>query len=318
MKKKLQLSVLDLVPVLEGVNATCALEQAVRLAQTAERIGYRRYWAAEHHDMPGLACASPEILLAHIGARTESIRLGSGAVLLPHYKPLKVAETFQMLASLYPGRIDLGLGRAPGGSGEASLALSGNFIENVGKMPELLDGLMRLLEGKYEYDGVGVAARPVPPEPPMPWLLGTNKKSSAYAAQFGTGYVFGQFMSDSSGEEAIAAYRTNFQPSPLGFGPSAIVAVGVVCADTDEEAERLAEASLGSFRQAASEREGMSGSRLLTGSPGSLKSRLEALALSYEVDEFIVVTMIPDYKARLRSYELLGRALLEDETAGSF
>lgn len=117
--RKLRLSVLDLVPVLEGADASYALGQAVELARMAERLGYRRYWVAEHHDMPGLACTSPEVLLAHVGARTESIRLGSGALLLPHYKPLKAAESFHMLASLYPGRIDIGLGRVrrPAGGG---------------------------------------------------------------------------------------------------------------------------------------------------------------------------------------------------------
>ncbi|MFB9278490.1 LLM class flavin-dependent oxidoreductase [Cohnella cellulosilytica] len=297
--RKLRLSVLDLVPVLEGADAPYALGRAVELVRLAERLGYRRYWTAEHHDMPGLACTSPEVLLAHIGARTERIRLGSGAVLLPHYKPLKVAESFHMLASLYPGRIDIGLGRAPGGSGEASLALSGNFLENVGKMPELLEDLMRLLQGTYEYDGRPVAARPIPPEPPHPWLLGTNKKSAAYAARFGTGYVFGQFMSDSSGEEALRTYRDGFAPSPLCPEPRAFVAVGVVCADTDEEAERLA----------SSEESPANARRLFAGSPGSLRVRLRSLADSYGVDEFIVVTMLADYRARLRSYELLGQTL---------
>jgi len=312
--RKLQLSVLDLVPVLDGADAPYALGQAVELARMAERLGYRRYWVAEHHDMPGLACTSPEVLLAHVGVRTERIRLGSGALLLPHYKPLKVAESFHMLASLYPGRIDIGLGRAPGGSGEASLALSGNFIENVGKMPELLDDLMRLLQGKYEYDGRPVAARPIPPEPPRPWLLGTNKKSAAYAARFGTGYAFGQFMSDSSGEKALLAYRDGFVPSPLCPEPCALVAVGVVCADTDEEAERLASSEL--FRRGAFAEQGeetpLIARRLLAGSPGSLRGQLESLALSYGIDEFIVVTMIADYRARLRSYELLGQLLSHD------
>ncbi|GGF80750.1 hypothetical protein GCM10010912_27360 [Paenibacillus albidus] len=158
----LKLSVLDLVPVLEKANATFALEQAVELAQTAERLGYNRYWVAEHHDMPELACTAPEVLLAHIGAKTDRIRIGSGALLLPHYKPLKVVESFNLLASLYPGRIDLGMGRAPGGSAHVSMALSGNFLENVRQLPESLRGVTELLQGNFEFEGQRVSAARFP------------------------------------------------------------------------------------------------------------------------------------------------------------
>lgn len=158
-RTSIKLSVLDLVPVFNTVDAITALGQAVKLAQTAERLGYSRYWVAEHHDMPGLACTSTEVLLSHIGAKTAHIRLGSGALLLPHYKPLKVVEAFHLLASLYPGRIDLGLGRAPGGTAEVSLALSGNFLENVWKMPELLKGVTELLQGNYSYEGRSITAQ---------------------------------------------------------------------------------------------------------------------------------------------------------------
>ncbi len=156
-----------------------------------------------------------------------------------------------------------------------------------------------------------MAARPIPPEPPRPWLLGTNKKSAAYAARFGTGYAFGQFMSDSSGEESLRAYRDGFVPSPLCPEPRALVAVGVVCADSDEEAERLV--SSGMFRRGMADKDKsvtpLNARRLLAGSPGSLRVQLQSLALTYGIDEFIVVTMIADYRARLRSYELLARAL---------
>ncbi len=161
--KPLKLSVLDLVPVLDEADAAYALSQAVELAQTAERLGYTRYWVAEHHDMPHLACTSPEVLLAHVGARTQRIRIGSGALLLPHYKPLKVAESFHLLASLYPGRVDLGIGRAPGGSAHVSIALSGNFLENVRQLPDKLKELLELLEGSFQLDGQKVTARPTPP-----------------------------------------------------------------------------------------------------------------------------------------------------------
>jgi luciferase family oxidoreductase group 1 len=305
----IKLSVLDLVPQFGESDATFALGQAVELAQTAENLGYSRYWVAEHHDMPGLACTSTEVLLSHVGAKTRSIRIGSGALLLPHYKPLKVAESYHMLASLYPGRVDLGLGRAPGGAGEVSLALSGNFLENVWKMPELLKGVTELLQGGYEYEGRPINARPIPATPPELWLLGTNKKSAAYAAEFGTGYVFGQFMSDVAGEEVLKAYREAFNASPLTAVPRAIVAVGVVCAETEEEAEGLAASIAVWFQRGAPavEKAPLAERKLLVGTPESIRSKLEQLSLLYGVDEFIIVTMIPDYRKRLRSYELLAR-----------
>ncbi|GAA4838476.1 LLM class flavin-dependent oxidoreductase [Paenibacillus vulneris] len=310
--KSLKLSVLDLVPVLDGADATYALSQAVELAQTAEQLGYTRYWVAEHHDMPHLACTSPEVLLAHVGARTERIRIGSGALLLPHYKPLKVAESFHLLASLYPGRVDLGIGRAPGGSAHVSIALSGNFLEHVRQLPDTLQELIRLLEGSFELDGQKVTARPAPPVPPELWMLGTNRKSAAYAAEIGAGYVFGQFMSDVNGKEVLDAYREAFVPSRLSPLPRAIAAIGVVCAETEEGAEQLAAAGMAPFGQQSTGEEGPSSSSVrkwLVGTPQKVKMQLEELSHLYGVDEFIVVTMIKDYKKRLHSYTLLAEAV---------
>ena len=210
---KLSLGVLDLVPRLNGASAEHALQQAVLLAQQAEAWGYTRYWTSEHHDMAELASASPEVLLSHIGAKTDTIQLGSGAVLLPHYSSLKVAESFRLLASLYPGRIELGLGRAPGGGPHATMTLSGNYLQHVSDLPAKLASLTELLEDRFAYEGVPVSARPVPAIPLSLWMLGTNVKSASYAAQFGMGYVFGQFMSDSDGVEAVRRYREEFVPS---------------------------------------------------------------------------------------------------------
>ncbi|CAN7720280.1 LLM class flavin-dependent oxidoreductase [Paenibacillus sp. LjRoot153] len=307
--KPLKLSVLDLVPVFENRDDTYALGQAELLARTAERLGYSRYWVAEHHDMPQLACPSPEVFLAHIGARTERIRIGSGAVLLPHYNPLKVAESFRLLASLYPGRIDLGLGRAPGGTAHVSMALSGNFLENVRKMPDKLKDVAKLLQGSYTYEGEPVGARPDPPVPPEVWLLGTNKKSAEYAAEFGMGYVFGQFMSDVGGEEVLRTYREEFVPSPMCPEPKMIVTIGVICAETEEEAVRLASSSSALFRNETPEGDSApySERRLLVGTPHTVKTKLEQMMELYGVDEFMLVTMVADYGKRLRSYELLAR-----------
>jgi luciferase family oxidoreductase group 1 len=296
----MKLSVLDLVPVIAPADVGTAYEQAVKLARQAEQWGYSRYWAAEHHDMPALACTSTEVLLSHIGARTEHIRIGSGALLLPHYKPMKVAESFHMLAALYPGRIDLGIGRAPGGSANAAIALSGNFLENVRQLPETLRSLMALLEGRFQCEGQPVTARPVPPIAPEVWMLGTNTKSAALAAEHGTGYVFGQFMSDSDANEVVRGYREQFVPSAQGQVSRVIIAVGVVCADSEEEARALAAGM--PWLQGA---EFQPQRKVLIGTPTSVREQLELIARECEVDEFLLVTPVADYEQRLRSYELM-------------
>ncbi|MGG1518023.1 LLM class flavin-dependent oxidoreductase [Paenibacillus oryzisoli] len=301
----MKLSVLDLAPVIAPADPAAALEQAAVLAQTAERLGYARYWVAEHHDMPGLACTAPEVLLAHIGARTQRIRLGSGALLLPHYKPMKVAESFHMLATLYPGRIDLGIGRAPGGSAHAAIALSGNFLGNVSRMPETLQALMDFLHQRYTYEDQPVTARPLPAEPPQVWLLGTNTKSAAFAAQHGAGYVFGHFMSDADGAETIAAYREQFQPAAHMAEPKAMLAIAAICAETEEEAKRLAAESQSWFRLPSEQNMPQGSGRLLTGTPDSLRVQLESLGRICHADEYLIVSPVPDYEKRLRSYELL-------------
>ncbi|TBL77833.1 MsnO8 family LLM class oxidoreductase [Paenibacillus thalictri] len=307
----MKLSVLDLVPILQGADPSEAIRQAVRLAQTAERLGYLRYWTSEHHDMEHLASASPEVLLAHVGAQTSRIRLGSGAVLLPHYKPLKVAEVFRLLATMYPGRVDLGVGRAPGGSAHATIAIGGNFLEQVRHFPDTLQALSELLTDDYRLDDQPVKARPLPPEPPELWLLGTNVKSAQYAAQIGAGYAFGQFMSDQDGEHVISLYRDQFQPSKLGNQPKVIVAVGVVCADTEAKARELAAAGGALFGPPAEHGAAASGgrsSRLIAGDPLQVKAELGRLGQKLGIDECMVVTMTPDYDSRIRSYELLAES----------
>ncbi len=317
----LKLSVLDLIPVFPGTSPTSALEQAVLLAQTAERSGYNRYWVAEHHDMELLACSSPEVVLSHIGAKTERIRLGSGAVLLPHYKPIKVAETFNLLAALYPGRIDLGLGRAPGGSAHLSMALSGNFLENVRQLPHTIGDLLKLLTNEYELEGVRVTARPFPPVPPEVWMLGTNNRSASYAAEFGTGYVFGQHMSDMDAVEVLSAYRQQFRPSKLCSEPKVIVAIGVICAETEKEARELALQGAMLFRSrdeaddhtddtsTISSDPVLKNPKCLVGSPQQIIAQLVKLQQKYGTDEFLIVNSIPDYEKRLRSYSLLAEGL---------
>ncbi|MCF2717750.1 MsnO8 family LLM class oxidoreductase [Paenibacillus sp. UKAQ_18] len=299
--KRLNLGVLDMVPLLPGNRPEQAVQRAGELARQAEAWGYTRYWTSEHHDMEGLASSSPEVLLSHIGAVTKTIKLGAGAILLPHYSPVKVAEWFHLLAALYPGRVELGLGRAPGGGPHASMALSGNFLQHVTELPQTMETLLALLEGTYEYEQVPVFARPMPEQPPAVWMLGTNRKSAEYAAQYSTGYVFGQFMSEQQTEEMLSIYRSSFQPSNRMDKPRTMVAVGAVCALTNELAQQWAiQISLGDPAMRAS---------WLVGTPSDIAERLRGLQIKYDNDEFLLVTPIPDYEQRLHSYRLIAEAV---------
>ncbi|MEK5508289.1 MsnO8 family LLM class oxidoreductase [Paenibacillus sp. FSL P4-0113] len=299
--KRLNLGVLDMVPLLPGNRPEQAVQRAGELARQAEAWGYTRYWTSEHHDMEGLASSSPEVLLSHIGAVTKTIKLGAGAILLPHYSPVKVAEWFHLLAALYPGRVELGLGRAPGGGPHASMALSGNFLQHVTELPQTMEALLALLEGTYEYEQVPVFARPMPEQPPAVWMLGTNRKSAEYAAQYSTGYVFGQFMSEQQTEEMLSIYRSSFQPSNRMDKPRTMVAVGAVCALTDELAQQwAAQITLGDPAMRAS---------WLVGTPSDIAEQLRSLQIKYDNDEFLLVTPIPDYEQRLHSYRLIAEAV---------
>ncbi len=312
--KAFELGVLDLVPVLQGVQPQIAIQQAVLLAQAAEKSGYTRYWVSEHHDMEHLASSCPEVLLAHIGAHTKRIRIGSGAVLLPYYKPYKVAEAFHLLSTLHPGRIDLGIGRAPGGSSHVSMALSDNYLEQVLRLPDRLKDLTALLANEFRIEEQPVAARPIPPVPPQLWLLGTNVKSAQYAARFGAGYVFGQFMSDRDGADIISAYRDEYRPSRWSREPRAIVAVGVVCAETEKEAKRLAADGMNWAGQRAGygeEKAADYSGRTIVGTPEQVTDELGRMKEKYGVSEFMVVTAIADYAKRIRSYELLAQAAFQ-------
>ncbi|MGZ0040049.1 MsnO8 family LLM class oxidoreductase [Paenibacillus ottowii] len=297
----LNLGVLDMVPLLPGTRPEQAVQWAAELARQAEAWGYTRYWTSEHHDMEGLASSSPEVLLSHIGAVTTTIRLGAGAILLPHYSPVKVAEWFHLLAALYPGRVELGLGRAPGGGPHASMALSGNFLQHVTELPQKMEALLALLEGTYEYEQTPVIARPMPDQPPALWMLGTNRKSAEYAARYSTGYVFGQFMSEQQTEEMLSIYRSHFQPSTRMDKPRTMVAVGAVCALTDELAQQwAAQISLGDPAVRAS---------WLVGTPAVIADQLRSLQIKYDNNEFLLVTPIPDYEQRLLSYRLIAEAM---------
>ena len=309
---KLALGILDMSPRFDRASDEEALSQSARLASSAEEWGYGRYWLSEHHGMDSLACTAPEVLLAHIGARTSRIRIGAGAVLLPHYSPLKVAECFNLLATLYPGRIDLGIGRAPGGDAHTTMALSGNFLAHVGEMPDKVHQLCELMDGSYRYDGELVRARPEPKQPPELWMLGTNTKSANMAAACGSYYAFGQFMSTSDGPEIVRTYREAFQPSAVRENPHVIVAVHAICAESDSAALTLAERFRAQFPESSVGRPDLKGKddrmSMVVGDVQRVRERLLEIREAYEADEIMVVCPVTHYEDRLESYRLIAKA----------
>jgi luciferase family oxidoreductase group 1 len=327
------LSVLDQSPIRAGGTAQDAVLETLQLAEATDRLGYRRYWLAEHHSSGGLASASPEILIGQVAARTNHLRVGSGGVMLSHYSPLKVAEQFRMLEALFPGRIDLGIGRAPGSDGRTAQALAqGPGSLGIEYFPDQLADLYGYLHGDLPHNHPfrGVRAMPDGPTAPELWLLGSTGTSATYAAQYGFGFSFAQFISPEGGEDVIRSYRRHFRPSPAMAAPQASIGVSVTCADTAEEAERLCwsrwasrvMANSGQRRGIPTPEQAMAypynesekqyleymRSRSVYGDPEQVKARLLAMGERYDVDEFVVVTITYDFAARIHSYALLAEA----------
>ncbi|MDT8861193.1 LLM class flavin-dependent oxidoreductase [Alkalihalobacillus sp. MEB130] len=326
----MRISVLDQAPISSNQTSSQALIEALKLAKAAEDLGYARYWIAEHHDLPGLACSAPEVMLGYIGAHTDTIRIGSGAVLLPHYKPYKVAEVYNTLASLFPGRVDVGIGRAPGGSAEATNALSDHFLQNVFQMPTSVRELIHFLDDDFPHDHkyTNVSAAPVPDISPEPWLLGTSKKSALLAAEYGMAYAFGLFMSDRDGQEIINLYRENYKARKKEQKSEVILTVSVICADTVEKAEELALSHL-IWKLQTEKGEGREGvpsinqaksypmtdqdkrslqnmkKNIIIGDTEKVRKELCNLKETYDFDELMIVTITYDPNDRIRSYELL-------------
>lgn len=330
----MKLSILDQASIASGMSAGEALKASMELAQLGDELGYTRYWIAEHHDMSGLACSAPEVMLGYIGANTTRIRIGSGAVLLPHYRPYKVAEIYHMLAALFPGRIDIGIGRAPGGSAEATMALTDHYLEQVYKMPEKVEELLHFLRQDFPADHpyAKVTASPLPPVPPHPWILGTSDKSAMLAAGKGLAYAFGQFMSDQSGAEIVDSYQKHFQAGKNFSSPNSIVTVAALCAETAEKAEELSlSARLWRIQQGKGvnlggvpsveeaknypytkeELEQMQAMRrnMVIGNPQEVKDQLQSLQAQYGTEEWMLVTITHSYEARLESYRLIAEEM---------
>ncbi len=339
----LRLSVLDQSPVASGSTPAQALQNSISLAQHAESLGYHRFWMSEHHSMDLLACTAPEIMLTRIGAATSTIRLGSGGIMLPHYTALKVAETFQTLEALYPNRIDLGIGRAPGGGPLEATALRryrnapANALQ-VDDFPDQLSELIAFVQGTFppQHPFSRVQLSPATPIPPRLWLLGSSLWSADAAAQFGLPYAFAHFFSADNTRAAIHRYQTTFTPNeeigPVVLThPEATVAVGVICAETDAEAQRLAQSvRLLQFRIRQNDRRPVSTPeeaarelpnygppnpdtsefpRYFVGTPDNVCAELLNMADTLGIKELIVNTITHDHAARLRSYTLLAEVL---------
>ena len=324
------LSVLDQSPVRKGGTASQALHETIALAQACERWGYHRYWLSEHHNTGGLASATPEVLIAEIANRTERIRVGSGGVMLSHYSPLKVAETFRMLETLHPGRIDLGIGRAPGSDTRTARALAhGPGQLGIEHYPDQMLDLYGYLAGDMpaEHPFHGVEAIPAGEGMPELWTLGSSGASAQYAAELGWAFCFAHFINPDGGERAMQLYRDRFQASPFLAEPRGSIGLSVTVADTHEEAEHISwsrwgwrimaqkgqrsgipspeEAMAFDYTPAEIDYLAYARSRSIFGNPHEVRERVEEIAAEYGVEEVVVVTITHDFKARLRSYELL-------------
>jgi luciferase family oxidoreductase group 1 len=330
----LRLSVLDQSTIASGRPPTAAIRESLELARHCEALGYHRYWVAEHHNSEAIAGTAPEILIAAIAATTTRIRVGSAGVMLPHYAPLKVAEQFRVLEAIAPGRIDLGLGRAPGSDMLTAYALNPNADTAARRFPESVRDLLDWLEGEAlaaDHPFRGVRAQPEGAEVPEVWILGSSDYGARVAAHFGLPYCFAHFITDGHGaQEALDVYRATYRPSARHPAPHPAITVWALAAETEAEARRLFRSRelwrLGRDRgvytalpspeeaeaHAYSEAEQAQIARLrasaILGTGAQVLERLEGLGERFGVEEIAVLTTVHDAAARRRSYTLLMQA----------
>ncbi len=320
-------SCLDLCPIPEGGSASDALANAVDLARAAERCGYHRYWVAEHHNMPGIASSAAAVVIGHIAGATQRIRVGAGGIMLPNHAPLVVAEQFGTLASLYPGRIDLGLGRAPGTDMATARALRRHMAQ-ADSFPEDVTELLSYLDA--DHPEARVRAIPGMGTQVPVWILGSSLYGAQLAAWLGLPYAFASHFAPALLAEALAVYRDTFRPSQWLARPYAVMAVGVCAAATDAEADVLRSSQVLAFARLRMGRPGAlpapqtdlseipAGMRAeveaslscsAVGSPATVARRLQALVAEHRPDEVMVTGMIHDPAARIRSLEIAAEAL---------
>ncbi len=324
---ELRLSVLDQSVAVEGRGEDAAIRDTLELAEHCEQLGYARFWLSEHHALPTIVGSAPEILMAAIAARTRRIRIGSAGVMLPHYSALKVAEQFRVLEALAPGRIDLGVGRAPGGDMRTARALNPNANHAADNFPEQVRDLQAWTALPAHQ---GIAARPLGPHAPEVWILGSSDYGAQLAAHFGLPYAYAYFFVDGEGAvEALALYRRLYRPSERHPTPQPTVCVWALVAETDEEATFQA---LGRERWRVDRARGVLGplqppeaiaargfgpadqptiaqmrARAFVGSVATVGAKLRALAAELQLDEIVVNTWAYDPAVRRRSYALLAR-----------
>jgi luciferase family oxidoreductase group 1 len=340
MTARISLSVLDLSPVASGSSGAAALRNSIDLACLAEALGYTRYWVAEHHNLPSIASSAPEIMIGQIAAATKRMRVGSGGVMLPNHAPLMVAERFKVLEALFPGRIDLGIGRAPGTDPVTSFALRRRQQDaNGDDFLERFQELILFERGGFPEGHPFCAVHAMPSDIPLPplWLLGSSGYSAQLAGMVGTGFAFAHHFSDYDAVAAMLSYREHFRASEMREQPYAILAVAAVVADSDAEAERLATTldlnwvrrTRGEYLPLASPEEAEAypyapidlehirarRARLFVGAPNTVMERLSPLIVATKADELMVTTMVYDHAARRHSYELLAQAFGLDAQA---
>ncbi|MBV8977309.1 MAG: LLM class flavin-dependent oxidoreductase [Alphaproteobacteria bacterium] len=335
----MRLSVLDQSPIRQGGSAADAVAETVALAKACDALGYHRYWLAEHHNSNSFAGSCPEILIGKVASETRAIRVGSGGVMLSHYSPLKVAEQFRMLEVLNPGRIDLGLGRAPGSDAMTARALQAGpqgwgidaFPSQIHLLRQFLDDAAgrRPLPEDHPYRGIHAMPR-APSAGPQLWLLGSGVHSAVYAAEFGLPFSHAYFISPENSEEAVAAYRERFKPSEQCPQPLVSMGVAALAAQSEEEAHDLAasrnlwvvrlltnrpipfpspdEARDYPFTEQERALLRSVERRSVVGTADQVRAQLLALASAHGADELVIVTITYDYASRLRSYELLAKA----------
>jgi luciferase family oxidoreductase group 1 len=325
----LKLSVLDQSPIIGGSDAPRAIAETLALARRAEALGYHRYWLAEHHAIAALADPCPEVLLARLGAETSRMRVGTGGVLLPYYSAFRTAEAFRMLEALYPGRIDLGVGRAPGGDARTAQAVGGGHFPDAERFPQQVWELVAHLDGSLppEHPFKRVRLQPEGRTAPEVWLLGSSDYSGALAAQLGLPFSFAHFINPHGGDEVTDFYRRNYRPSSRFPNATTMVCTFAICGEDDADAERLAaaidlrrlhmalniDAPVPTLEEAArheytpQERQYVMGqrARAVIGGPQRCRREIEAMAQRYGADEMMVLTITGDYESRLRSYERL-------------
>ncbi len=341
---KLKLNALDQSAIVTSADSAAAVHDTVVLAQYLDTICYHRFWLAEHHNTAAFAGAAPEVLIAHIAAHTKNIRVGAGGIMLPHYSPLKVAEQFRMLETLTPNRIDLGIGRAPGGDPRTAAALqSGPKAWPVDVFPQQVEMLLQFIEDAMGLSGAdggfpldhpyqGIHAQPMGAHAIPVWMLGSGGDGAVHAAQFGLAYVYAHFINPDNIDQATAAYRQGFKPSRFLDEPKMAVAASILIADTQEEADYLARPRNIWAAQLLQNRAGlfptleeaqnwqpenqherdlfeMIKARSLTGTPDKVVEQINALVKQYEIAEIFVLTLTPELEARKKSYRLLAETM---------